>query len=364
MTYKPPFNLNDEILALVADIAQKIGKVEAFQQLNRNPRLRKENRIRTIHSSLAIENNTLSLEQVTAVVEGKRVLAPPKDLLEVQNAIAVYDALDAFDPVSVDDLLRAHRMLMGGLIEEAGIFRSGNVGVFDGDALIHAGTPARYVPKVIADLFAWLRASGTHPLVSSCIFHYEFEFIHPFQDGNGRMGRLWQTLILSKWNPVMAWLPVESLVKDNQEAYYAALGRSDSAANSTEFITFMLGMIGAALDEVGARKDDSGMAGEAMPNEQGNKDLANSRQFPPFGANWRELEQAWDGLSNQEQDILLCLEQLGPSYAVAVASYTGTPLRSTQRALKRLVDAELVCALGETRRRTYALNRPITMKGK
>lgn len=250
MTYNPPFSINNDIVTAIANIAQKVGRVETYKQLSRSPQLCKENRIKTIHSSLAIENNTLSIEQVTAVIEGKRVIAPPKDLLEVQNAIKVYDSLDAYDPCSIDDLLAAHKLLMGGLVSEAGRFRSGNVGVFDGDILIHAGTPAAYVPEVIAELFDWLRLASVHPLVASCVFHYEFEFIHPFADGNGRMGRLWQTLILSRWNTVFAWLPVESLVKENQEKYYAALGKSDAIADCTEFVSFMLRMIDAALDDV------------------------------------------------------------------------------------------------------------------
>lgn len=249
MAYQPPFVLNSAILALVADIAQKVGKIEAYERLNRSPRLRKENRIKTIHSSLAIEHNSLTIEQVTAVVEGKHVLAPPKDLLEVQNAVAVYDALNSFDYCSMDDLLRAHRMLMGGLVNHAGCFRSGDVGVFDGDVLIHAGTPAAYVPQVMADLFGWLASGRVHPLVASCVFHYEFEFIHPFADGNGRMGRLWQTLILSSWNKLFAWLPVESLVQKSQGDYYAVLGRCDAKADCTAFIEFMLKIISAALDE-------------------------------------------------------------------------------------------------------------------
>lgn len=259
MSYQPPFELTNTTLVLVAEIAQKLGRVEAYERLDRSPRLRKENRIRTIHSSLAIENNTLSLEQVTAVVEGKHVLAPPKDLLEVQNAIAVYDALDTFDPTSMDDLLRAHRMLMGGLVSEAGCLRSGDVGVFEGDRVIHMGTPARYVPEVMAGLFQWLRTTDTHPLVASCVFHYEFEFVHPFQDGNGRMGRLWQTLILSKWNSVFAWLPVESLVKDRQEEYYRALAGSDAQGDSTGFVEFMLQMIDEALDDAASRQTDVGI---------------------------------------------------------------------------------------------------------
>lgn len=259
MSYQPPFTLNSQILGLVADIAQKVGRVDAYGQLSRSPQLRKKNRIRTIHSSLAIENNTLSLEQVTAVVNGKHVIAPPKDLLEVQNAIKVYEDIESFDPLSVDDLLRAHKELMGGLVPEAGRLRSGNVGVFAGDKLIHAGTPAKYVPSVLADLFSWLAAGEVHPLVASCVFHYEFEFIHPFQDGNGRMGRLWQTLILSRWNSLFAWLPVETLVKERQDEYYDALAGSDEQGDSTRFIEFMLGMISQTLDDALASGNDVGI---------------------------------------------------------------------------------------------------------
>lgn len=259
MSYQPPFTLNSQILDLVADIAQKVGRVDAYGQINRSLQLRKENRIRTIHSSLAIENNTLSLEQVTAVIEGKHVIAPPKDLLEVQNAIKVYENIDSFDPLSVDDLLCAHKELMGGLVPEAGRLRSGNVGVFAGERLIHAGTPAKYVSNVLADLFSWLAAGEFHPLVTSCVFHYEFEFIHPFQDGNGRMGRLWQTLILSRWNDLFAWLSVETLVKERQEDYYDALSGSDEQGDSTRFIEFMLGMISQTLDDVLASGNDVGI---------------------------------------------------------------------------------------------------------
>lgn len=247
------------MLDYVADIAQKVGRVDAYGQLSRSPQLRKENRIRTIHSSLAIENNTLSLEQVTAVIEGKHVIAPPKDLLEVQNAIKVYEDIDSFDPLSIDDLLRAHKELMGGLVSEAGRLRSGNVGIFAGDKLIHAGTPAKYVPNVLADLFSWLASGEVHPLITSCVFHYEFEFIHPFQDGNGRMGRLWQTLILSRWNDLFAWLPVETLVKEHQEDYYDALAGSDEQGDCTRFIEFMLGMISQALDDVITSGNDDGI---------------------------------------------------------------------------------------------------------
>ncbi|WP_251197481.1 Fic family protein [Anaerotardibacter muris] len=258
MAYKPPFTTNDEILTLVANIAEKVGQVEAFDKLNSSPQLRKENRIRTIHSSLAIENNSLSLDQVTAVIEGKHVLAPARDVLEVQNALATYEALDSFDPDSIDSLLEAHALLMRGLTPEAGRFRSGDVGVFNGDQLIHAGTPAKYVPEVMRELFSWLATTEMHLLVISCVFHYEFEFIHPFADGNGRMGRLWQTLILSRWNSLFAWLPIESLIKENQQEYYDSLGKADASADSTGFVQFMLNVISDALDEA---LDSHGVSG-------------------------------------------------------------------------------------------------------
>lgn len=249
MIYSTSLSLDDELLAYVADIGEKVNRVEAFYALNSSPQLRKENRIRTIHSSLAIENNSLSLDQVTAVIEGKHVLAPVRDVLEVQNALATYEALDSFDSDSMDSLLKAHALLMRGLTPEAGRLRSGDVGVFNGDKLIHAGTPAKYVPEVMGELFSWLATTEMHPLVVSCVFHYEFEFIHPFADGNGRMGRLWQTLILSRWNSLFAWLPIESLIKENQQEYYDSLGKADASADSTGFVQFMLNIISDALDE-------------------------------------------------------------------------------------------------------------------
>lgn len=249
MDYQPPFTLTNEVLDLVADIAQKTGRIETHDQLNASPQLRKKNRIRTIHSSLAIENNSLSLEQVTAVIEGKHVIAPARDILEVQNALATYEALDTFESTSATCLLDAHGLLMKGLTNEAGRYRNGNVGVYNEQELVHAGTPANYVPEVMANLFDWLQTTDVHPLIASCAFHYELEFIHPFADGNGRMGRLWQTLILSGWNDLYAWLPIESLIKENQQTYYDALGAADKVGDCTGFITFMLNTISLALDD-------------------------------------------------------------------------------------------------------------------
>lgn len=206
--YQPPFTMNEEITNLIVEIGEYVGTITTYDAMRPNPILRRENRIKTIHSSLAIEQNTLTLEQVTDVINGKRILGPPQDIREVKNAYEAYEKVAVFDPYSIKNLLQAHKIMMEGLVREAGSFRSGNVGVYAGTELIHAGTPAKYVPDLMKQLFTWLKQSKYHPLVKSCIFHYEFEFIHPFADGNGRTGRLWQSLILQKWKEVFAWIPL------------------------------------------------------------------------------------------------------------------------------------------------------------
>ncbi|MDO5326624.1 MAG: Fic family protein [Clostridia bacterium] len=249
-SYSPPFRMTDEITGLVIEIGELVGAVSVDAGLSPDPMLRRENRIRTVYSSLAIEQNTLSLDQVTDVIDGKRVLGPPKDIREVKNAYEAYERMELFDPCSMDDLLAVHRLMMQDLVTEAGQFRAGNVGVFREGQLIHAGTPAAYVPEVMAQLFAWLRESGLHPLIKSCVFHYEFEFIHPFADGNGRTGRFWQSLILQRWKPIFAWLPVETLIRERQEEYYAVLNAANSQGESTAFVAFMLSVIRDALEEL------------------------------------------------------------------------------------------------------------------
>ena len=249
-TYQPPFRMTEEITNLIVEIGQYVGSITTYESMHRNPVLRRENWIKSIYSSLAIEQNTLSLDQVSDVINGKRVLGPPEDIREVKNAYEAYERVSELDPYSVKNLLYAHKLMTEGLVKEAGRFRSGNVDVYAGDRLIHAGTPARYVPELVSQLMTWLKESKYHPLVKSCIFHYEFEFIHPFADGNGRTGRLWQSLILRKWNELFAWLPVETLVHENQEEYYRVLQKADNAGDSTEFVEFMLGMIRNALKEL------------------------------------------------------------------------------------------------------------------
>ena len=251
MTNKqPPFEINERIMADVIEIAELVGRVSVTDKISMNPTLRRTNRIQTIYSSLAIEQNTLDIEQVTAVLSGKRVIAPPKDIAEVQNAYEIYDNMDKLNPYSIDDLLKAHSVMERGLLNEAGEFRSRPVGVADSEGnILHFGTLPQYVPKLVQELLEWTEKSEIHLLIKSCVFHYEFELIHPFADGNGRMGRLWHTLLLSKWNPIFAWLPIESIIHDNQSEYYNAINVSNNNGNSTVFIEFMLSVIKQALQE-------------------------------------------------------------------------------------------------------------------
>lgn len=247
--YQPPLTVTPRILALVAEISEQVGLLTACRNAALTPQLRRGNRIRTIQASLAIENNTLSVEQVTALLDGKRVLGLPREIQEVRNAFATYDAMPGWRPESQSDLLAAHGMLMHGLIDDAGRYRRGGVGIYRGTRLLHMAPPASRVATLVHDLLHWLANNDWHPLIISCVFHYEFEFIHPFADGNGRMGRLWQTLLLSQWRPVMAYLPVETVIHEQQDAYYAALAAADQAAEATPFVEYMLKALLRALVE-------------------------------------------------------------------------------------------------------------------
>ena len=248
--YKPPFEITSKIIELISNISEKIGEINYLQDNPYHIQLRKENRIKTIHSSLAIENNSLSLKQITAIIDGKHVLGNPNEIKEVKNLIQAYDLLLSLNPYKEKDLLKAHKLMMQDLVDRNGKYRTDGVGIFDGEKVVHLAPPANRVPELMSDLFKWLKTSDVHPLIKSCVFHYEFEFIHPFQDGNGRMGRLWQTVILKDWKEIFAWLPVETLIKENQKEYYSVLGASDSAANSTNFIEFMLSLILNTIEEI------------------------------------------------------------------------------------------------------------------
>ena len=246
MNYTPPFNITSDILNLATQISEQVGRLNV-SEFAMPPMLRKQNRIKTIAGTLAIEGNTLSEEQVTAILEGKAVMGSASELAEVKGAIQAYEALPQLEPHNVEDLLRAHGLMMSDVLVNAGKFRDSAVGIHKGKTVNHVAPPAHRVSGLIADLIGWLTASKDHPLISSSVFHYEFEFIHPFTDGNGRMGRLWQTLILSKWRPLFLSLPLESVIKDNQQYYYQALEQADEQAESTPFVHFMLSVIAQTL---------------------------------------------------------------------------------------------------------------------
>ena len=248
---KYPFQINSNIINLVADISELSGQISINSKLTNSPQLRRTNRIKTIYSSLAIEQNTLTIEQVTDVIAGKRILAPPKDIAEVKNAYEIYDCLDGLNPYDVNDLLHAHGVMVRDLVSDAGEFRTKPVGVVDSNGnILHFGTLPAYVPQLVCELLDWVKNDSLHILIKSCVFHYEFELIHPFSDGNGRIGRLWHTLLLSTWNPMFAWLPIESIIHNKQSEYYEAINMSNNNADSTVFIEFMLGAIKSALLDV------------------------------------------------------------------------------------------------------------------
>jgi Fic family protein len=243
----PPYQITPEILKLIASISEKIGQINAKFLDKPSPKLRKENRIKTIHSSLSIEGNTLTEEQITALIEKKRIIGPEKDVNEVLNAIRVYDQLQSFDPKSSKSFLNAHKILMKGLVSDNGKYRKRGVGIMAGDRIAHMAPPAANVPHLMNDLFEYLKTSKEISLIKSCVFHYEMEFIHPFIDGNGRMGRLWQTLILMKEYPVFEFIPFENIIHKTQSEYYHTLSQSDKSGSSTPFIEYMLGVVNDSL---------------------------------------------------------------------------------------------------------------------
>ncbi len=247
---KPPYDITPRVLKLISSISEKIGEVNATYLSKQSPQLRKQNRIKTIQSSLQIEGNTLTTEQITALIENKRVIGPKKDITEVQNAIQVYDELISYKPHSEKAFLKAHAALMKDLLDPVGKYRNQSVGIVKGEKLEHVTPPFQNVPYLMKDLFAYLKDSDELTLIKSCVFHYEMEFIHPFLDGNGRMGRLWQTVILLQDFPVFEFLPFEKLISETQDEYYQSLSESDKLGKSTPFIEYMLEMIDKSLAEL------------------------------------------------------------------------------------------------------------------
>lgn len=248
--FAPPFTITNHMVASISQISEKLGQINSYREFESKPHLRRNNRIRSIHSSLAIEANSLSLDAVKGVIDGKTVLGPQKEIQEVKNAYRAYEEIGVLDPYSVNDLKRVHGIMTYLTVDESGVFRHGEEGVFDGDRCIFMAPPARLVSHLMENLYGWMRSTSTeiHPLILSSVFHYEFVFIHPFADGNGRMARLWQTALLSKWNPIFQYLPIESRIHAFQSAYYDAIAKCHSEGNSNTFIEFMLGKINETLD--------------------------------------------------------------------------------------------------------------------
>ena len=249
-SYIPPFSITNTMLMLVAEIAEKTGRITGYRSFETKPHLRRNNRIRSIHSSLAIEANSLSLNEVKSVINGQTVIGPEKEIQEVRNAYQAYDMLGRFDPYSLRDLQKLHGIMTYLTVQESGTFRTHNEGVFNGDLCIFMAPPPQFVPEHMKSLFNWMNEAREtlHPLILSSVFHYEFVFIHPFSDGNGRMARLWQTALLSEWNPVFQYLPLESRIHVFQDEYYNAIAASHVAGDSNAFVEFMLGRINQTLD--------------------------------------------------------------------------------------------------------------------
>ena len=248
--YAPPFSITNKMLTRVAQIAEKAGRISNYRAFETKPHLRRNNRIRSIHSSLAIEANSLSLDEVKSVISGKTVIGPQKEIQEVKNAYQAYEKLGHFNPYSLEDLKAMHGIMTYLTVQESGVFRSHNEGVFNGDRCIFMAPPPQLVPELMHALFAWMKnvRQEVHPLILSSVFHYEFVFIHPFSDGNGRMARLWQTALLSEWNPLFQYLPLESRIHEFQDGYYEAIASCHAAGNSNAFIEFMLDMIDLTMD--------------------------------------------------------------------------------------------------------------------
>lgn len=306
----PPYQITPEILRLIASISEKIGQINARLLDKPSPKLRKENRIKTIHSSLSIEGNTLTEEQITALIEEKRVIGPEKDVNEVVNAINVYNQLRAFNPYSVKSFLDAHAILMQGLVPDNGKFRKKGVGIMAGNKIAHMAPPAQNVPHLMNDLFTYLKTSKEITLIKSCVFHYEMEFIHPFIDGNGRMGRLWQTLILIKEYPIFEFIPFENIIHKTQSEYYLALANSDKSGNSTPFIEYMLNVINDSLHDMldvksrtMSTKDRLTYFHEINPSEFSRKDYMNVFKDISSATASRDLKQGVEiGLFEKEGD--------------------------------------------------------------
>lgn len=327
---EPNFQITEKILRLVHNIAELLTK---YSIERRSLLLRKENRIRSIQSSLAIENNSLTLEQVTDIIEGRRVLGPPKDIHEVQNAYEAYERVFSMDPYRVEDFLEAHRLLTQGLVKHPGQFRLRDVGVYDASGrVVHIGERPQFVPSLVEELFSWAKNSDLLDLVKSCLVHFELEMIHPFEDGNGRMGRLWQSLILSRWNPLFEWLPIESVIHTHQQGYYDSLAISNQANDATVFVEFMLEVILESLEEV-------------KVSERIEEEKAEYVVLPALKPKEREVFE----------QVKAYLEQYGNIGNQQAQELTGLSAATVRRYLSLFVKVGLLTASGSTKGKLYSL---------
>jgi Fic family protein len=342
--YIPPFSVSSEAINLIAEISGMIERYAIRLEQEDGLRLRKANRIKTIHSSLAIEGNTLTEGEVRDVIDGKNVVAPIKQIQEVKNAIATYELYPTLNPFSVKDLLKAHGVMMQALVEDAGRFRRGSVGVFGEQGVVHLAPPADRVPMLMNDLFDWLKTSKDHLLIRSCVFHYEFEFIHPFIDGNGRTGRLWQSLILGKLHPMFEHLPVENMVYANQQAYYDAITASTKAAQSGPFIDFMLGEIYKTLKE---------HQGEELSMTE--VDPIDKEFGLKFGEEFGIKYGIKFGINDKQ--LLLLLNSNPSLTASEAAERIGMSQRGVEKLMKRLKDIGIVSRQGSRKNGLWIINK-------
>ncbi|MBR6445062.1 MAG: Fic family protein [Prevotella sp.] len=342
--YIPPFTVSAEAINLIAEISGQIERYAIRLEQEDGLRLRKANRIKTIHSSLAIEGNTLSEDEVRDIIDGKNVVAPVKQIQEVKNAIATYELYPTLNPFNMKDLLKAHRVMMQALLDDAGKFRRSGVGVFSEKGLVHMAPPADRVPTLMGDLFDWLKASNDHLLIRSCVFHYEFEFIHPFIDGNGRTGRLWQSLILGKLHPLFEHLPVENMVYANQRAYYDAITASTNAGQSGPFIDFMLNEIYETLKS---------HQGEELPSDNANPiDKQFGVKFgKEFGAKFGVKFGA------NEKQVLILLDETPSLSAAEIAKLIRISKRGVEKQLKKFKDLGVITRQGSDKTGLWIVNK-------
>ena len=340
--YKPPFDITSEMLHLISEISEQVGIIN--MRLGENapsPQLRKKNQIKTIHSSLGIEHNSLSLKQVTDIIDGKRVLGAPDEIQEVKNAIEAYRLMPELDAFKEKDLLKAHGLMMKDLVQNAGHYRQEGVGVFDGNGnCLHMAPPADRVPQLMGDLFKWVRTTKEHPLIHSCVFHYEFEFIHPFIDGNGRMGRFWQTMLLSRWKDIFAWLPVETIIKEHQQEYYNEIAKCDAAGNSTAFVEFMLRCLLDAMENYEDTEEEIERLHDKLHDNIPNK-------VPNKVPN--KLKQQYPGLSDAVWDVYLELKEDAYASAETIGSRLGISGRMVRKHISILREAGLIVRVGSNK---------------